>query len=99
MDLIEVFEVLALVFNLAYVALAIYQNVLCWPAGFVGAVFTLVVFLDARLRSNVLGLGKEILRVGSDTHHLPRDLGGEQGPGTGAMPRSVRIVVRFHARW
>ncbi len=49
MDLIDVFEALALVFNLAYVALAIYQNVLCWPAGFVGAVFTLVVFLDARL--------------------------------------------------
>jgi len=49
MDLFEVFEVLAVVFSLAYVALAIYQNVLCWPAGLVGAGFMLIVSLDARL--------------------------------------------------
>jgi nicotinamide mononucleotide transporter len=49
MDLNTIFEVLALVFNLAYVALAIFQNVLCWPAGLVGAGLTFIVFLDARL--------------------------------------------------
>jgi nicotinamide mononucleotide transporter len=48
-DLYSVLEALALVFNLAYVFLAIYQNALCWPAGLVGAGLTFVVFLDARL--------------------------------------------------
>jgi nicotinamide mononucleotide transporter len=42
-------EALAVVFNLAYVILAIFQSVLCWFAGFVGAALTLVVFLHARL--------------------------------------------------
>ena len=49
MDLKTLFEVLAVVFSLAYVVLAVYQNVLCWPAGLVGAGLTFVVFLDARL--------------------------------------------------
>jgi nicotinamide mononucleotide transporter len=49
MDLYSICEVLALAFNLAYVALAIFQNVLCWPAGLVGAGLTLLVFLNARL--------------------------------------------------
>jgi nicotinamide mononucleotide transporter len=49
MDWIDIFEALALVFNLAYVALAVYENIWCWPSGFVGAVFTLIVFFDARL--------------------------------------------------
>lgn len=49
MDLYNVLEALALIFNLAYVVLAIYQNALCWPAGLVGAGLTFVVFLDARL--------------------------------------------------
>lgn len=49
MDPYRTIELLALVFNLAYVILAIYQNVWCWPAGLVGAGFTLLVFLDARL--------------------------------------------------
>jgi nicotinamide mononucleotide transporter len=42
-------EGLAVVFNLAYVVLAIFQSVLCWLAGFLGAGLTLVVFLHARL--------------------------------------------------
>ncbi len=49
MELDTLFEVLAVVFSLAYVVLAIYQNVLCWPAGLVGAGLTFLVFLDARL--------------------------------------------------
>ena len=42
-------EALAVVFNLAYVVLAIFESVLCWFAGFLGAGLTLVVFLHARL--------------------------------------------------
>ena len=49
MDLYTVIEALALVFNLAYVILAIHQSAWCWPAGLVGAGLTVVVFLDARL--------------------------------------------------
>ena len=49
MDLYAVLEALAVVFSLAYVVLAIYQNVLCWPTGLVGAGLTFLVFLDARL--------------------------------------------------
>ena len=42
-------EALAVVFNLAYVVLAIFESVGCWFAGFLGAGLTLVVFLHARL--------------------------------------------------
>ena len=49
MDLYTLAEALAVAFNLAYVVLAIFQSVLCWFAGFVGAALTLVVFLHARL--------------------------------------------------
>jgi nicotinamide mononucleotide transporter len=42
-------EALAVAFNLAYVVLAIFESVLCWFAGFLGAGLTLVVFLHARL--------------------------------------------------
>jgi len=49
MDLYDVSEVLAVVFNLAYVVLAILQSVVCWFAGFLGAALSLVVFLHARL--------------------------------------------------
>jgi nicotinamide mononucleotide transporter len=42
-------EGLAVVFNLAYVVLAIFESVLCWFAGLLGAGLTLVVFLHARL--------------------------------------------------
>lgn len=49
MDTPTVAEALALVFNLAYVVLAIVQSVWCWPAGFFGAGLTLFVFVQARL--------------------------------------------------
>ena len=49
MDAHAVAETLALVFNLAYVGLAIVQSVWCWPAGSVGAGLTLLVFVQARL--------------------------------------------------
>jgi nicotinamide mononucleotide transporter len=39
----------AVVLNLAYVVLAIFQSVLCWVVGFFGAGLSLVVFLQARL--------------------------------------------------
>ena len=37
MALFSVTEALALVFNLAYVVLAIYEKVWCWYAGLIGA--------------------------------------------------------------
>jgi nicotinamide mononucleotide transporter len=49
MDPYALAEALAVVFNLAYVVLAIFQSVLCWFTGFLGAGLTLVVFLHARL--------------------------------------------------
>ena len=49
MDIYGISEALALVLNLAYVVLAIFQSVLCWAAGLFGAVLSLVVFLHARL--------------------------------------------------
>lgn len=49
MDVSSIPEALAVVFNLAYVILAILQSVWCWPAGLVGAGVSLVVFLQARL--------------------------------------------------
>jgi len=49
MSLYAICEALALVFNLAYVLLAIEQRVWCWYAGLVGAALSLVVFYDARL--------------------------------------------------
>ena len=49
MDLHTILEALALVFNLSYVLLVVFEKVLCWPAGLVGAVLTFAVFLDARL--------------------------------------------------
>jgi nicotinamide mononucleotide transporter len=42
-------EALAVALNLAYVALAIFESVLCWVVGLFGAFLTLVVFLHARL--------------------------------------------------
>jgi nicotinamide mononucleotide transporter len=42
-------EAVAVVFNLGYVVLAIFQSAWCWASGLVGAVVTLVVFLQARL--------------------------------------------------
>ena len=49
MDPYRIAEILAVALNLAYVVLAIFQSVLCWLAGFLGAGLTLVVFLHARL--------------------------------------------------
>jgi nicotinamide mononucleotide transporter len=49
MDVSFIPEALAVVFNLAYVVLAVLQSVWCWPAGLVGAGLSLVVFLQARL--------------------------------------------------
>jgi len=49
MDPYAIGEWLAVVLNLAYVALAIFESVLCWIVGFFGAGLTLVVFLHARL--------------------------------------------------
>jgi nicotinamide mononucleotide transporter len=49
MDAQTLLEALAVVFNLGYVVLAIFQSVWCWAAGLVGATLTLLVFLHARL--------------------------------------------------
>jgi nicotinamide mononucleotide transporter len=48
MDPYGIAEKLAVVLNLTYVVLAIFQSVLCWLAGLFGAVASLVVFLHAR---------------------------------------------------
>jgi nicotinamide mononucleotide transporter len=49
MDLSSIPEALAVVLNLAYVVLAIFQSMWCWPAGLAGAGLSLFVFLQARL--------------------------------------------------
>lgn len=47
-------ESLAVVLNVAYVVLAIFESVLCWFAGFLGAGLTLLVFLHARLYASTV---------------------------------------------
>jgi nicotinamide mononucleotide transporter len=49
MSAFDIAEALAVALNLAYVALAIFESVLCWVVGLFGAVLTFVVFLHARL--------------------------------------------------
>jgi nicotinamide mononucleotide transporter len=44
-----ILEAFAVVFNLAYVVLAIFQNALCWPAGLFGACLTFLIFFKAQL--------------------------------------------------
>jgi nicotinamide mononucleotide transporter len=49
MDLFKVLEQAGVLFGVAYVVLAIRENVLCWPAGLLNAGLFLVVFFHARL--------------------------------------------------
>jgi nicotinamide mononucleotide transporter len=49
MDLLDIAEALAVALNLGYVTLAIFESVLCWVVGLVGALLSLVVFFHARL--------------------------------------------------
>jgi len=55
MDVAEVFrsmsplEVSSVAFSLAYLLLAVQQNILCWPAALIGTLLSLALFVDARL--------------------------------------------------
>lgn len=42
-------EIAATLFAIAYLVLAIRQNILCWPAALIGVLLSLVVFYDAQL--------------------------------------------------
>jgi nicotinamide mononucleotide transporter len=42
-------EVASVAFSLAYLVLAVQQNVLCWPAALIGTLLSLVLFVEARL--------------------------------------------------
>jgi nicotinamide mononucleotide transporter len=88
-DLYNFLEALALVFNLAYVVLAIYQNALCWPAGLVGAGLTFVVFLDARLYGAMALQGVYMALMVYGWHEWRQ--GGEEG--------GQLAVSRTPARW
>ena len=47
--LMTLVELVAVVFAVAYLVLAVRQNVWCWPAALVSVVLSLVLFWDARL--------------------------------------------------
>jgi nicotinamide mononucleotide transporter len=89
MDVFSISEALALVFNLAYVVLAIFQSVWCWPAGLVGAGLTLVVFLHARLYGAMALQGVYVTLMVYGWYQWRH--GGEKG---GAL-----AVSRTPARW
>ena len=89
MDVSSISEALALVFNLAYVVLAIFQSVWCWPAGLVGAGLTLVVFLHARLYGAMALQGVYIALMVYGWHTWRH--GGKEG--------SELAVSRTPARW
>jgi nicotinamide mononucleotide transporter len=42
-------EVASVAFSLAYLVLAVQQNVLCWPAALIGTLLSLLLFVEARL--------------------------------------------------
>jgi nicotinamide mononucleotide transporter len=42
-------EVASVAFSLAYLVLAVQQNILCWPAALIGTLLSLVVFVEAKL--------------------------------------------------
>jgi nicotinamide mononucleotide transporter len=42
-------EVTSVAFSLAYLVLAVQQNVLCWPAALIGTLLSLALFVEARL--------------------------------------------------
>ena len=44
-------EASAVAFGLAYLVLAIRQNILCWPAALISVLLSLVLFFEARLYS------------------------------------------------
>jgi nicotinamide mononucleotide transporter len=89
MDLYTIGEWSAVVLNLTYVALAIFQSVVCWPVGFLGAGVSLVVFLHARLYA---ATALQVVYMGLMVYgwHQWRR-GGEQG---GELP-----VSRTPVRW
>jgi nicotinamide mononucleotide transporter len=89
MDAQNLFEALAVVFNLAYVVLAIFQSVWCWAAGLGGAVLTLVVFFHARLYGAMALQGVYIALMVYGWHEWRH--GGEGGRGL--------AVARTPARW
>jgi nicotinamide mononucleotide transporter len=42
-------EVASVAFSLAYLVLAVQQNILCWPAALIGTLLSLALFVEARL--------------------------------------------------
>jgi nicotinamide mononucleotide transporter len=82
-------EALAVVFNLAYVVLAIFQSAWCWASGLVGAVVTLLVFLQARLYAGMALQGVYIALMVYGWYEWRH--GGEGG-------REL-VVSRTPARW
>ena len=95
MDLNTLFEVLAVIFSLAYVVLAVYQNALCWPAGLVGAGLTFVVFLDARLYGAMALQGVYMALMVYGWHEWRQ--GGEDGGGLAVTrtPTRWRLILGF----
>jgi nicotinamide mononucleotide transporter len=88
MDVSSIPEALALVFNLAYVVLAIFQSVWCWPAGLVGAGLTLFVFLQARLYGAMALQGVYVTLMVYGWFHWRH--GGEEGGELAVAPTPAR---------
>jgi nicotinamide mononucleotide transporter len=89
MDAQTFVEAIAVVFNLGYVVLAIFQSAWCWASGLVGAVVTLLVFLEARLYAGMALQGVYIALMVYGWYEWRH--GGEGGRGL--------AVSRTPARW
>ena len=95
MDPYSLAERLAAVLNLAYVVLAIYQSVLCWFAGFLGAGLTLVVFFHARLYASA-ALQVVYLTLMAYGWHEWRHGGEKGGELAVSRPELVPLGARQH---
>ena len=47
-------EIFAVVLNLVYLVLLIKENIWCWPSGILASILSIILFLDAKLYSEVV---------------------------------------------
>jgi nicotinamide mononucleotide transporter len=88
-------EAIGVLFSIAYLVLAIRENIWCWPAAFISSALAVVVLFEARLYSeSALNVFYAAMAVYG--WYQWRYGGRGQGGGTAALPISV-WPLRVHA--
>jgi nicotinamide mononucleotide transporter len=88
-------EVASVAFGLAYLVLAVQQNILCWPAALIGTLLSLVLFVEARLYpESALQLFYAAMAVYGWRQWQRRDVAGDSAPAE--LPVSV-WPLKYHA--